>query len=281
MKNDLNSDALSDIFLKYYHSYNDKKEEMELKFSNLSSFDDDNQEYLLDKDELEQIRRGADRALYDLYYQSVEDNYYFHDCPLSVYKNTYFKRFEQFKKYNIDAEEIDFLKDELAKIVSPSTYDRLICIFPYGEFLPNDLCFEISRNKKIEYLKEKILQLGWFCEEQTVQNLQVGFDSQFLQPTFTKIKKEEIIEELTPRKDKQLTSNQIVLLFDKIGFFSHPKIENISKIKQAKFLSSLTGLNEKNLKTHIAKLNKSPKSNGDNYIKDIDFTDLFFNDLTL
>mgnify|MGYP003675137502 CR=1 FL=1 len=69
---------------------------------------------------------------------------------------------------------------------------------------------------------------------------------------------------------KQLTVNQIVLLLQEIGFFNHPKIENASKVKQSELISSLTGLNDKNIKTAIQKLDKKPSELGENYQKDID-----------
>ena len=72
------------------------------------------------------------------------------------------------------------------------------------------------------------------------------------------------------KKTNQLTANQIVLIFQEIGFFIHPKIEDASKVKQAKLISKIVGIHEKTIKTNIEKLDKNPLSNGDNYQKDID-----------
>lgn len=69
---------------------------------------------------------------------------------------------------------------------------------------------------------------------------------------------------------KQLTTNQIVLLLQETGFFNHPIIENASKVKQSELISIITGLNDKNIKTAIQKLDKKPSELGGNYQKDID-----------
>ncbi|MBT8244931.1 MAG: hypothetical protein HKP48_08280 [Winogradskyella sp.] len=71
-------------------------------------------------------------------------------------------------------------------------------------------------------------------------------------------------------KSKQLTVNQIVLLLQETGFFNHPNIENASKVKQSELISLLTGLNGKNIKTAIQKLDKKPSELGENYQKDND-----------
>lgn len=70
-------------------------------------------------------------------------------------------------------------------------------------------------------------------------------------------------------KVKQLSSNQIVLMLQEIGFFTHPKIEDATKVKQSKLISLIVGLNDKNIKTNIEKLDKNPSKNGVNYQKDI------------
>lgn len=74
----------------------------------------------------------------------------------------------------------------------------------------------------------------------------------------------------TEQKNNQLTTNQIVILLDNLGFFAHPKIEDAPKIKQAELIGLISGLNQKNIKTHIKKLEKSLSVNGENYQKDID-----------
>lgn len=85
----------------------------------------------------------------------------------------------------------------------------------------------------------------------------------------TETKKEGTVE-AREKKIKQLTINQIVLLLQEIGLFTHPNIENATKVAQSKLISSITGLNEKNIKTAIEKLDKKANDLGWNYQKDID-----------
>jgi len=82
--------------------------------------------------------------------------------------------------------------------------------------------------------------------------------------------KKIMIPETEIKKTKQLSANQIVLLLQEIGYFTHPKIEDASKVKQAELISLITGLNEKNIKINIQKLDKKPLENGSSYQKDID-----------
>ncbi len=81
------------------------------------------------------------------------------------------------------------------------------------------------------------------------------------------------------KSSKQLTANQIVLLLQEIGYFIHPKIEEASKVKQAELIGLIAGLNEKNIKKNIQKLDKSTSSNGANYQKDIDKINKILDDL--
>jgi hypothetical protein len=91
----------------------------------------------------------------------------------------------------------------------------------------------------------------------------------FLYAKIGKISPETQNEE-SLKSSKQLSANQIVLLLQEIGYFTHPKIEEASKVKQAKLISLIAGLNEKNIKKHIQKLDETASSNGPNYQKDID-----------
>lgn len=84
--------------------------------------------------------------------------------------------------------------------------------------------------------------------------------------------------ELEEKASLQLTSNQIVLLLQETGFFSHPKIESAPKTKQAQLINMFTGLNEKNIKSNIQKLDKSPKESP-KYQADMDKIDQILNSL--
>jgi hypothetical protein len=82
------------------------------------------------------------------------------------------------------------------------------------------------------------------------------------------------------KKTNQLTANQIVLMLQEIGFFTHPKIEDASKVKQADLISLITGIHNKTIKNNIEKLDKSPAENGANYQKDIDLINKILDDST-
>jgi hypothetical protein len=81
------------------------------------------------------------------------------------------------------------------------------------------------------------------------------------------------------KKSNQLSANQIVLLLQEIGFFNHPKVEDAPKVKQANLISLITGLNEKNIKTNIQKLDKKSSELTTNYQKDIDKINKILDDL--
>jgi hypothetical protein len=82
------------------------------------------------------------------------------------------------------------------------------------------------------------------------------------------------------KKTNQLSANRIVLLLQEFGFFTHPKIEDASKVKQADLISLITGIHNKTIKNNIEKLDKSPAENGANYQKDIDLINKILDDLT-
>lgn len=94
----------------------------------------------------------------------------------------------------------------------------------------------------------------------------------FINILYAKIDKisPETQNEESVKSSKQLTTNQIVLILQEIGFFTHPNIEDASKVKQAELISSMTGIHQKTIKTNIQKLEKSLSVNGANYQKDID-----------
>lgn len=82
-----------------------------------------------------------------------------------------------------------------------------------------------------------------------------------------------------PNKPNKLTSNQIVILLDKIGLLTNVFFETLPNTKKAYVLSLITGLNEKNLKTAIERLEKTPKELNDNYRKDIKLVEEIFENL--
>lgn len=65
-----------------------------------------------------------------------------------------------------------------------------------------------------------------------------------------------------------LSSNQLVLLLDNFGFFSHLSFDNASVAQKAKIVEILSGIHYKNIEKRISKLENSPSKNGENYKKD-------------
>ncbi|SFN38489.1 hypothetical protein SAMN04487989_10179 [Bizionia echini] len=109
------------------------------------------------------------------------------------------------------------------------------------------------------------IQIDFYCY---ASMLEVKKIIEFVESKSDKQKETNLI--VKKGNSKQLTINQIVLLLQETGFFSHPIIENASKVKQSELISIITGLNDKNIKTAIQKLDKKVSELGENYQKDID-----------
>ncbi len=226
-----------------------------------------------------------------LYSKSFDNNYFYYDCSLQVYKNHFEQRFKDFKEYVFDANLLDFIKRELSIFNDPEKYKIIKQVntgkhqlsVNYSEyFSSDDYRYTIAFDKKINFLSEKSKQFGFkviiqegdrYYNEYT--GLYVNEDSY---AELVALDKDEIVNSVS-EKPNQLTTNQIVLLLQETEFFAHPKILDSHKTKQAKLISSITGLNEKNIKTAIEKLDKKPSKLTANYQKDIDKINQILNDL--
>jgi hypothetical protein len=220
-----------------------------------------------------------------IYSNSIENNYFYFDCPLQVYENYFEKRFNDFKATNIDAQLIDFVKSEISYLKYPLgnreisiLNDKVPLAVCYGDLiLENDSRYEITLTRKFEFISSKIMQLGY-----KIKIHEGDWDESFgFRSVFGVLKPLEIGAHLIDdySKNNQLTTNQIVLLLQEIGFFTHPKIEDASKVKQANLISLISGLNNKNIKTNINKLDQSQSSVTTNYRKDIDKINTILDDL--
>lgn len=246
------------------------------------SFERDHQQSIYE------TKREIKKLLTELYRNSVTNNFYFFDCPLVVYRNNYKARLKAFQELNIDADEVDFLKKEIESYYDTSSHrkiENLFSIVDYSEFISNELNFEISLNKKREYLTHKLQELGWGFEQLPDETVMVGYDEYEKRSggfSFEKIRpttKTELSKlEKPSKKGKQLTSNQIVLFLDRLGFFNENKLKNKPKSRQSEIISLLTGLNSKNINININKLENQTSEISDNYQKDIDLIDSLFND---
>lgn len=214
-----------------------------------------------------------------LHKSSLNDNFFFFDSPLKTYATVYTSRLERFLKEFIDGSEIDFILSELL-ILSDPVKNRIlynkISKCNYNEVVKNIEKYKLTLSKKKEFLIKKAEDLGFQITERSSALVGDAYFDAFKIDKFQIEKIDKTIEkedpEITNENDekskKQLSANQAVLLLSQIGFFSHPKIENSSKTKQAWLVSKLTGLNEKNLKKHIQKLEQNPNQLGASYEKD-------------
>lgn len=162
------------------------------------------------------------------------------------------------EKYNIDVNLLPEVEnEELRGILKTKDYYQQM---PYNEF------------SEIEFIQEQFYKYGLRTE--TIKLLD------YLKNIQNQYQNKPVIEKERKIKTDQLTSNQIVILLDKLGFFTHPNTENITKVKQAGLVSLISGLNEKNIKTNIQKLDNKPSDVTDNYQKDIDKINKILDNLT-
>jgi hypothetical protein len=201
-----------------------------------------------------------------LYKNSLKDNFYFFDCPLDVYKTTFEGRFTEFKKINIDADKVDFMKSEFKKLYHAKSY-RVMKALNYNAFSDDIECFNISISKKRDYLKKELKKKGVFVINEPIENVfpfeDVPLDDEvrFGEKDVTGV----------------LTSNQVVILLDNIGFFADKNIERKTQGEQAELISMITGFNVKNIKTYIKKLEDKSSEISDNYQRDLDFIESLLN----
>ena len=92
---------------------------------------------------------------------------------------------------------------------------------------------------------------------------------------------EDQFNDLLPLKKvgSQLSTNQIVILLDKLDFFNLPKIKDLPKTKQAYLISLIIRFDKTNIKKKIHDLEKKPSELGDSYQKDIDIVEDILNNL--
>lgn len=286
MKSEILQDEIVFKILDYQKAINDYDNYKFREFNDGLDVDEDFERQ--HQQSLYEIKTDVKLLLAKLYKNSVLDNYYFFDCPLKVYKSHYNDKLKNFTDINIDADEIDFLKKEIKSLYDASTNRKIVNILNtvnYSDFISDDLSFEITLNKKKEYLTNKIQEKGWDYEQLPDESVMVGYDEYELQSGglyFEKIKSNASLEKpivnSKSKKSKQLTSNQIILFLDRLGFFNENKLKNKPKSRQSEIISLLTGLNSKNINVNINKLENQTTEISDNYQKDIDLVDSLYND---
>lgn len=224
-----------------------------------------NSQHLLDRKEIIAL-------LERLFRNSIEDNFYFFDCPLDVYKNTFDGRFEKFKEINLDADRADFIQAEIRKLYNPEE-DRVAMTECYHSFSEGLASFKTSLDKKKAFLKEELSNEGYYMSNGPIENASLYEDT----PLDDEIRF-DVLKDVRDVK-LQMTANQIVILLEAVGFFSNKKIYLKSQAKQSELISKVTGLNVKNIATYISKLGEKKSGLGANYQKDLDYIDSLLEDV--
>lgn len=110
------------------------------------------------------VEKHLESKIEELYVFSMDNNFFYFDCPFKVYENQFENRKEIYFKKNIDANERDFLLSEIAYFSDPSK-NRLIgddgCYSSYISYSDN---YRLSFKRKIEFLSEKLEGFGFRIE---------------------------------------------------------------------------------------------------------------------
>lgn len=239
--------------------------------------------------EFAQLNSNMKGLLEGLYYSSNNDNYFYFDCSLKVYNHHYNSRKEEYLKEVLDSSEEDFICSEVKFLTQTSNRKLSMGWFdiPYDSYIEYNDKYRIPLIRKLEFLDSKIRQFdkAIIIEENESYYDPDGYlikgsvSAKILNKTTSLSRKlqgvipQEIQPPKEPKTSKQLTVNQIVLLLDKLSFFTHPKIENLPKTKQSELISKICGLNSKNIKGKIENLDKPQKDLGVNHHKDIEMVD--------
>lgn len=201
-----------------------------------------------------------------LYRNSLKDNFYFFDCPLDVYIETFDARFTEFKKINIDADKVDFMKSEFKKLYQANS-NRIMKTVNYHAFSTGIESFNITINKKRDYLKKELKKKRVYVLNEPLENVSPYEDV----PLDDEVRFGE--------KDVTgvLTSNQVVIFLDNISFFTQKHIIDKTLKEQAELISMITGYNVKNIITNMGRLGLKQSEISKNYQKDLDYIDSILN----
>jgi hypothetical protein len=110
--------------------------------------------------ELAQLSDRINKNIVKLQKQALKDRFYFCDAPFAVYKETFSERQIIYLENNIDAEEVDFIKNEFRILYNKRflTYDDEV--FNYKDIIYSDSPTKYSKRKKISYVNEKLEAIG-------------------------------------------------------------------------------------------------------------------------
>lgn len=238
----------------------------------------------------ELVQKEIEQLIMQLYDTSIIDNYYYLDCSIDVYINTYEERLKVVGEDVKGLTEVFFLKSELEDLIDPEYRFSKTNLSEFRKYCRNTF-YNSSFNSKIEFIRNKLLALGHIVNiapeiyqipeysnyrSYNTSNVDYKYDPSFINKIVVVSKDSSLNDNINP---KQLTANQSIILLDKLGFFTHSDIENLPQTKQANIISQITGLNEKNINKRISKLEQNQKEISKNYQKDIDKINKILDDL--
>ncbi len=246
------------------------------------------------QNEFLKLKQTSDVLLRYFYRKSKKENFYFFDCPFEVYINHYDLRKTKFIENNIDAEEIHFVQKEIGCLNEPTKHKTIKikyrCVNKHllerGNKTIDFSGFKdpsYSYNSVI-YFNEKSVTINYSKLISSNATWQYSYQKklEFLNSRLKEIKKEKKLKPVKKKsvaKANQLTTNQAVILLDRLGVFN--AIDTSNKSKLANTISLLIGKNAKNINIAIHKLENSPKENGENYQKDIKKINLLLTNLKI
>ncbi len=236
--------------------------------------------------EFDKLKFNSIILLKYFYNKSIKENFYFFDCPFEVYGNHYENRKEKFLKKIIDSCETDFIDSELQNLKNSS--DKKIITIKYNcinKFLTKNnkeiidfktLKKDTKSNNSVITFHNKSATINYSKLIKTGYKWKYSYKKkiEYLNNRLIEIEKEKELIPVTYKKpENQLTTNQIIILFDKVGLFSLPAFEKVYKTKLSVLLSDVLNKNSKKINDSISKLEKPQSKTSLNYQNDMEKVD--------
>jgi hypothetical protein len=163
--------------------------------------------------ELAQLSDRINKNIVQLQKQSLKDRFYFCDAPFEVYKETFSVRQIKYLENNIDAEEVDFIKNEFRILYNERflTYDDEV--HHYKVIIYSDSPTKYSKRKKISYVNEKLEAIGvkaYFDYDTSIHAYLIKFDE---------ITIESDTENTTNSTDKKNYNTKVFVSYKTFDYF--------------------------------------------------------------
>jgi hypothetical protein len=112
----------------------------------------------LEEIDLETLKQNIGHLIMQLYDTSIEDNFYYLDCPIEVYENTYNLRFNEVCQIFRGTTEVFFLKSELEDLILGKYSYSKTNLQDFRNYCQNTF-YNTSFHSKTEYIRGKLLSL--------------------------------------------------------------------------------------------------------------------------